>query len=277
MTFAPLPTHPRVADPDWQARYEAFAPLTAALRRRGFVTDITSDSGTEAITAELPDGTYLHIDTGEADGLPDDIDTATDWRVRRSSSDNPTIGDTVYDSTADGADSLQGALLSPLLVSIDTYLEARGIALLTIPHTHPVVVAVTTVHDHGPATHKLSDVFPDPAGAARYVEDVASRMAAAPGLALCHTSRAWPRYMLARRDHTLVIQATLAELVSDGRALQGRCTCWFVHPQTPQEDEQLGREIAHAIKIGDASGAYLAAARLFTAPHCPARMAGSRG
>ncbi|WP_316521095.1 hypothetical protein [Kitasatospora brasiliensis] len=277
MTFAPLPTHPRVTDPEWQARYEAFGPLTAALRRRGFVTDITSDGDTEAITAELPDGSYLRIDTGNEIGdLPDDIDAAIAWRAIRGSSDNPTVRDSVYDSTPDGPDLLNGALLSPLLVTIDTYLGARGIALLTVPHAHPAVVTVTTIHDHGPATYEVRKAFPGASReAARYAWAVARSQPA--GITQQHLSPDWPRYALADRDRTRVVQVTLAELASGSRTPQGTCTCRLVHPQTSQEDEQLAREIAHAIKIGDAPGTYLATARLLTAPQCPARMAGPRG
>nr|BFD90898.1 hypothetical protein KitaXyl93_22580 [Kitasatospora sp. Xyl93] len=277
MTFAPLPTHPRVTDPDWQARYKAFGPLISALRRRGFVTDITSDGDTEAITAELPDGSYLRIDTGDEIGdLPDDIDTAIAWRAIRGSGDNPTVRDTVYDSTPDGTDLLNGALLSPLLVAIDTYLGAREQALLTGPHSHPVVVTVTTIHGHGPAAYEIRKAFPSAnREAARYAWAVARSLPAE--FTQQHLSPDWPRYALADRDHTRVVQMTLAELAYTSEATHGPCVCRFTHPQTREEEDQLGQQIADGIKIGDAHGVYLASLRLFTAPQCPARTANARG
>ncbi|RGD59394.1 hypothetical protein DR950_17780 [Kitasatospora xanthocidica] len=277
MTFAPLPTHPRVTDPDWQARYKAFGPLISALRRRDFVTDITFDGDTEAITAELPDGSYLRIDTGDEIGdLPDDIDAAIAWRTIRDSGDNPTVRDTVYDSTPDGPDFLNGALLSPLLVAIDTYLGARGIALLTVTDVHPVVVTVTTIHDHGPAAYEIRKAFPIASReAARYAWAVAQSLPA--GFTQQHLSPDWPRYVLADRDRTRVVQATLAELAYSSKATHGPCVCRFTHPQTREEEDQLGQQIADGIKIGDAHGVYLASLRLFTAPQCPARTANARG
>ncbi|MFD4394381.1 hypothetical protein [Kitasatospora sp. NPDC058478] len=278
MTFARLPAHDRVNDPAWQARYADFEPLIAALRRRGFVADIGQIDGAETILAQLPDGTFLRIDAGgDSGGLPDDIDSAESWRAIRDSADNPTVRDGVYDSTVDGPDFLQGALLSPLIVAIDTYLEARGIALLTIPHAHSAVVTVVTVHDHGPASYVASEVFPDAADAARHVQDVAAELSATPGITQCHTSRTWPRYVLAGRDHTRIVQATLAELTPERHSPHGRCTCLFAHPQTPRQEQQLGQQIENALKTGDAPGVYLAALRLFTAPQCPARKANPHG
>ncbi|MEU8919533.1 hypothetical protein AB0D10_01180 [Kitasatospora sp. NPDC048545] len=271
MRLAPLPHHNRTNDPAWKAMYDVYEPLITPMRRRQLVTDIGDCGGSTVIYAQLPDGTHLTITTGNEGSLPSSIDSVTSWLVTHNSDDNPTVDYVVYDSVAvpNNVYAFAGALIAPLLLAIDAFLEARKMP--GAPADHPAVVTVTTVHETGPAGFATTRPFEHGHAAAEKHATIVDALAA-DGLHIAHHTGffPWQQQVLVARDRVLIVQTTLAELVPGGRG-DLQCFCQFAHPQTPEEDQRLHAEVAQALSNGDAQGVYLGMVRLATAPGCPAR------
>ncbi|MFD7639600.1 hypothetical protein ACFV4P_03010 [Kitasatospora sp. NPDC059795] len=279
MRLAPLPEHNRVNDLAWKAMYDAYEPLITPLRRRQLITDIDTCGPATVIYSQLPDGSFLRIGTTtttDDGGLPaGGIDNVTSWLVVRESDDNPTVRHLVYDSTPhpDNLYGRNGALIAPLLLAVDAFLDVRKMP--GGPSDHRAVVTIDTIHETGPAGFATSQTFKHAVEASDRHKDLLVALIG-DGLTTVHDYGVAPfrRTVLAAGDRVQILTTTLAELVPGGRAAL-RCFCLLAHPQTPEEDARLQAEIEQARSIGDANGVYVGLKRLATAPNCPARPKGT--
>ncbi|UNO42176.1 hypothetical protein [Streptomyces sp. MST-110588] len=124
--MAPMPVHGNTDDPLWRKLWNAYEPIITALRRIPLVTDVEISGGMVGITAQLTDGSHLWISSVEE--LPLDLSDVEGFIVRRAHEDNPTIDETVYDSTEDGEHTQHGNDPVSLVQAIGVFVTQRRLA-----------------------------------------------------------------------------------------------------------------------------------------------------
>ncbi|MEW2081066.1 hypothetical protein [Streptomyces sp. NPDC005283] len=155
--MAPMPVHGNTDDPLWRKLWSAYEPVITALRRIPLVTDVEISNGMFGITAELTDGSHLWI--ASVTELPLDPSELEGFLVRRAHQDNPTIDETVYDSTPDGEQSEHGNNVVTLIQAITAFVTERHLAPRLIDLVSVQIVGVTAKHK--PITRLIQGPFDD--------------------------------------------------------------------------------------------------------------------
>ncbi|MFC1415411.1 hypothetical protein [Streptacidiphilus cavernicola] len=170
MQLAPMPDHGRVGRPDWQSIWDDYEPVTTTLRTLGLPVDIETCGGENHITVDLPNGSHLLI-VGHY-SLPNRIGAVPGWRVMLADDDNPTVDDTVYDSTPDGEHSSNGPLANAMLAAV------MGWVIENYPETADTLAAATAetpqcncIFDH-PMTDEAREAVANDLREARRLSDL---------------------------------------------------------------------------------------------------------
>jgi hypothetical protein len=110
-----------------------YAHLTRPLRQRGLVCTVEYGLSDYIVHAELPDGSVLIISPPQepADHAPGHPKS---WLVTRSSPDDSTVHEVLYNSEPGGPHAKNGGSTAPLLAAIDARLDQLG-----LPSTAPSV------------------------------------------------------------------------------------------------------------------------------------------
>lgn len=142
--LAPWPDHRHTSDPLWLNLWNAYEPVITPLRRLHLTADVETSSGHYAITADLPDGSYLSI--ASLYDLPTDPADLKGFHVRRQHADNPTVDDLVYDSTADGEHASNGNNVVPMLQAVTNFLADRKLTPRLVDAYSVCLLGVTRDH-----------------------------------------------------------------------------------------------------------------------------------